>query len=108
MGSQSFFDSLFGGLSLLTFISQKNQVWEKGRVVFGYDAREWRMDSQESWMRYSEYGQTTMYGWEIDHILPNGPDELWNLQPLFWRNNRRKSDNSPSFLDLASLGISRK
>ncbi len=83
--------------------SRKLAVWQKGQTVIGYDSSEYRLDSHGSWMRYSEYGQMTTYGWEIDHINPSGPDELWNLQPLFWRNNRRKSDNPPSFLNLFSV-----
>jgi hypothetical protein len=34
-------------------------------------------------------------GWEIDHIKPvsqGGGDELENLQPLQWENNRRKGE----------------
>jgi 5-methylcytosine-specific restriction endonuclease McrA len=49
-------------------------------------------------MRYGEYGQTSKYGWEIDHIKPvskGGTDDLSNLQPLQWENNRRKGDNYP-------------
>jgi hypothetical protein len=44
------------------------------------------------------YGQTTQHGWEIDHIQPvalGGTDDLANLQPLHWENNRYKSDSSP-------------
>jgi len=78
--------------------SQKLAIWQKGRIVQGYDPREWRIDSYGSWICFSEYGQRTDYGWEKDHINPNGPDELWNLQPLYWVNNRRKSDSPPPFL----------
>jgi hypothetical protein len=80
-------------------------VWEKGRIVAGYDPAEWRMDSLGGWMRFSEYGQTTTFGWEIDHVNPDGPDELWNLQPLWWMNNRRKSDKPHFAPSLALLGL---
>jgi hypothetical protein len=59
-------------------------------------------------MRYAEYGQTSAFGWEYDHIDPDGPDELWNLQPLYWLNNRRKSDKSPLSASLAVLGFAFK
>jgi len=35
---------------------------------------------------------------EIDHIKPvakGGGDELENLQPLYWKTNRAKSDSWP-------------
>jgi 5-methylcytosine-specific restriction endonuclease McrA len=68
-------------------------IWAKGQAVPGYDANVYRKDVYGSWMKWSEYGQTTQYGWEVDHIVPirrGGPDTLSNLQPLYWENNRKK------------------
>ncbi len=53
-------------------------------------------------MKYSEYGKTIEngVGWEIDHIKPvseSGTDDLSNLQPLQWENNRLKGDNWPTW-----------
>lgn len=75
-----------------------NAVWRKGRVIDGYDAAVWRHDVAGSVMRFSDYGTAGKYGWEIDHIKPvkrGGTDEISNLQPLYWENNRRKGDNYP-------------
>jgi hypothetical protein len=87
----------------------KSAVWAKGRVIPNFDPNVWRWDIFGSVMRYSDYGQTTDYGWEKDHIDPNGPDELSNLQPLHWLNNRRKSDKTPlqSAVDLLLGGTKR-
>ena len=73
-------------------------VWAKGRPVPGYDPAQYRKDSCRAWMRRASYGTTTEYGWEVDHILPTaqgGTDDISNLQPLHWRNNRRKGDDFP-------------
>lgn len=75
-------------------------VWNKGTAVNGYDAAKYRRDACGAWMQRDQYGQTAKYGWEIDHIKPvsqGGPDDLSNLQPLYWENNRHKSDSYPNW-----------
>lgn len=85
-----------GGFDALTIAA----VWNKARAVPGYDAAQVRKDACGAWIKRSEYGQTTQYGWEIDHIKPvasGGTDTLDNLQPLHWRNNRHKADEYPNW-----------
>ncbi|GAB4509377.1 MAG: hypothetical protein Tsb004_10080 [Allomuricauda sp.] len=78
-----------------------NLVWQKAYPVIGYDSNVYRKDRCGAWIKRSEYGNTlSQYGWEIDHDLPvsrGGKDELNNLQPLQWENNRHKSDNYPKW-----------
>jgi len=69
-------------------------VWNKGRSdgiseTLRLDAWGWRIVKQD-------FGNTrSRYGWEVDHIIPvalGGTDDLVNLQPLQWENNRRKDE----------------
>lgn len=64
-----------------------------------YDPNAWRKDQCGAWMNRAEYGKTdSQYGWEIDHKKPiasGGTDDLSNLQPLQWDNNRHKGDSFP-------------
>ena len=84
----------------------KRQVWNKGRPIGGYDPAMWRSDQCGHAMRYSDHADTNSdYGWEIDHIVPSskgGTDHIDNLQPLFWKNNRRKGDTYPWYCENAA------
>ncbi len=68
-------------------------VWKKGKIVPNYDQAKFRKDDCDAWMIKSEYGnRNSAYGWEIDHISPDGGDSLSNFHPLQWENNLDKSD----------------
>jgi hypothetical protein len=73
-------------------------VWQKGTPEPDYSG--FRKDACGASMQRSKYGKTEKWGWEIDHIKPvakGGTDELSNLQPLQWENNRRKGDSYPKY-----------
>jgi len=68
-------------------------VWQKATIVNGYDPARVRKDICGAWIEFLEYGnRQSQYGWEIDHIDPDGGDYFTNLQPLHWRNNAAKGD----------------
>jgi hypothetical protein len=68
-------------------------VWNKGRIIQNSNPDQWRQDTCGAWIARNQYGnRDSDYGWEIDHIDPNGGDAISNLQPLQWENNVAKSD----------------
>ena len=74
-------------------------VWLKGNPIYGLPANEWRLDCNGNTIRWSEYGKTTRYGWEIDHSIPKsrfGSNNISNLFPMRWKENREKFDKTQS------------
>ena len=73
------------------------EVWEKGKEVKGRDSDVWRKDTYGNKIRFGSYGTEGEFGWEIDHKNPKdkgGSDQLKNLQPLQWEENREKGAKS--------------
>jgi hypothetical protein len=70
-------------------------VWQKGRPEAYAN---FRKDVCGASMFRPYYGKQEQWGWEIDHIVPvskGGTDDLGNLRPLHWENNRAKGDSYP-------------
>lgn len=72
---------------------QKSAVWWKGIPVEGQNKALFQADACGALIGWGHYGnRNSEYGWEVDHINPNGGDDLSNLRPLQWQNNAAKSD----------------
>jgi len=70
-------------------------VWQRG-TPDSYQG--FRKDVCGASMHRTKYGKQEQWGWEIDYIMPvskGGTDDLSNLRPLQWENNRAKGDNYP-------------
>ena len=87
---------------------QIEAVWKKASVVDGVNKDEWRTDCCDAWIARGQYGKAALYGWEIDHVFPESKglelgytqeqvDDIENLRPMQWENNRSKDDNYPSY-----------
>ncbi len=75
-------------------------VWKKGRIINKDVADTFRKDAADAWIARDQYGKETDYGWEIDHVYPEslgGDDDLINLRPMHWQNNRSKGDDYPKY-----------
>jgi hypothetical protein len=82
------------------------KVWEKGKTASPNDPNKYRKDDCDAWMSRNAYGnRDSDYGWEIDHIDPDGGDNLENLRPLQWENNVDKSDKKRLTCVVASEGV---
>lgn len=69
------------------------KIWLKGTSVIGEDPTYWRKDQCGAWVGWQFYGnRQSEYGWEIDHIDPEGRDDLSNLRPLQWTNNAERQE----------------
>ena len=88
---------------------QIQMAWSRATVVEGFDRNRYRKDACGAWIMRNKYGDIdSMYGWVIDHIVPQsllkelGFDEKMinnplNLRALQHANNMSKSDDYPSY-----------
>jgi hypothetical protein len=75
-------------------------VWRKATIIPNENRANRRRDACGATIDRDQFGRETETGWEIDHIMPRtegGGDELANLQPLHWQNNRHKGQSHPSW-----------
>ncbi len=79
-------------LTALTPAEQRKiAVWVRCATIPNYDPTRWRYDFQGYVIHYHEYGdRQSVYGWEIDHIVPalvGGSDDISNLRARHWFPN---------------------
>lgn len=85
------------------------KVWERGVVVDGYNPSEIRKDAAGAWIIFDRYRKDDPFGWEIDHVYPKKMledmnvdkslwDDLLNLRPMNYANNRSKGASYPNYI----------
>ena len=80
---------------MATTKSKKDAIFGKGTPIEGRNPDMWVKDICGHPIKRTEHGNTdSKYGWEIDHKDPDGGNDMDNLQPLQWKINRKKSDNT--------------
>lgn len=87
------------------------QLWNKAKSIDGYDSKRWRQDFAGAWIQKDQYGIQSDFGWEIDHMKPRifgGSDEISNLNPIQWENNRTKGASFPEFSTAVSSNGKKK
>lgn len=75
---------------------QIDKVWKLAKPIRGKDPDSVRQDPYGDEIHKEDYGKTSKYGWEIDHITPEsrgGSDSTRNLQALRTVTNREKGDS---------------
>jgi len=76
----------------------KVYLWEKCRVVKGYDKTIFRIDRMNNLIQRDKYGCTGKFGWQIDHKRPiskYGTNKRMNIQALQSSANIRKGNIYP-------------
>jgi hypothetical protein len=69
----------------------KAAVWQKAAPIRGRDPQKWRRDIYGNVIHYGAHGQSTRFGWDIDHYIPKakgGSDDIANLHPVQSSKNR--------------------
>ena len=66
---------------------QIRAVWRRAYPAERGDPAKLRRDVTGHLIRFKEYDQRSLLGWQITYILPpaaGGTDDLLNLRPLHW------------------------
>ena len=77
-------------------------------VVPGWNPFTHRKDACGAVIARTSYGALGDLGREVDHAMPvaeGGGDQLSNLQPLHWQNNRHKGDAWPNWTCAVSARV---
>ena len=93
---------------------QIQSAWDRATIVEGYDKNRFRKDACGAWIIRDKYDdQDSLYGWQIDHIVPQALlkekgysqdmiDNPINLRALQHENNNSKGDDYPSYTAVVS------
>lgn len=86
---------------------EKVAIWNKALPCTGKDPNVIRVDKYGAFIKWLEYGDESSeinLGWQVDHIDGNKENKnISNLQPLHWKNNNVKSNQTNPIQIVASI-----
>ena len=86
-------------MTILNFSSDETKkllAWQKAEPILPFDPNNIRKDRFGAIIVRDDYGKTTEFGWEIDHVQPLSLGGLLapsNEIATHWKNSRSKSNN---------------
>lgn len=89
---------------------RKRAAWQKATPIPEVDTNVYRYDDEVRVIKWSEYGQNSVFGWHIDHIVPQavgGPDVLSNLRARHRITNTSAGGRLGNALRERGLGLRR-
>ena len=78
----------------------RDLIWNRAKVVEGYDANQRRKDIAGAWIEWDQFETEDEYGWRVYPLIPlskGGSIDWMSLIPLHWQNAQSRGENFPYY-----------